>query len=28
MFEEEKAVVKRWVGLLAGNKDEVWDGFD
>jgi ketosteroid isomerase-like protein len=28
MFEEEKAVVQRWVNLLAGKKDEVWDGFD
>lgn len=28
MFEEEKSVVQRWVNLLTGTKDEVWDGFD
>lgn len=28
MFEEEKAVVSRWLELLAGDQDEVWDAFD
>jgi ketosteroid isomerase-like protein len=28
VYEEEKAVVSRWLGLLTGSQEEVWGGFD
>jgi hypothetical protein len=28
MYEAEKAVVSRWISLLTGSQEEVWDGFD
>lgn len=27
MFEENKAVVQRWLDMVQGNQDEVWDSY-